>query len=249
MAQTIGQTLQKKREQQGLSIADVAHDTRIHADTIRGLEADDYSVFASTTYARSFLLLYSRHLEVDADEALQDFASVARQLTKSGRVALAPTAHNIEPGESILPREKSASPSSYSNDRKQPFPLFLAVAVLFLLLVIPTFYFIGKKADSLEEAASILKETVSSKESLAAGKMQATTSRDTQSKQIQAGPSLADQELSKHRFPRPLAESEPAAESEPPPKTKPPHPNLLLKATPITPKQAVPPKSKKAENL
>lgn len=243
MAQTIGQTLQKKREQQGLSIADVAHDTRIHADTIRGLEADDYSVFASTTYARSFLLLYSRHLEVDADEALQDFASVARQLTKSGRVDLAPAAHNIEPGESILPREKSAPSSSYSNDRKQPFPLFLAVAVLFLLLIIPTFYFVGKKANSLEEAAAILKETVSSKEEGAASETQTSAS-----KQNQTAPSLADQELSKHRFPRPLAESEPAPESEPPPKTKPPHPDLQLKATPITPKQAAPPKSKKTEN-
>ena len=64
MAKTIGERLREAREQKSLSIEDVAHATRIHANTLRGLEDDDYSGFASTTYAKSFLNLYARHLEI-----------------------------------------------------------------------------------------------------------------------------------------------------------------------------------------
>ena len=239
MAQTIGQLLQREREKRGLSIADVAHDTRIHADTVRGLEADDYSVFSSITYARSFLLLYSRHLEVDADEALHDFDSVSENLSSGKFSYLKSVTDSIEPGEAIHSHGKSGHVVPYGDDRKQPLPLFLTVAVFLLILMIPVFYFIGKKANSMEEATSILKEAISSKgESLIsspdqqkdnAGKSSAksTTASDPP-------PALTDKNLRKHRFPRPLPESK----STPSSSTS--RSNLPLKATPITPRNAVP---------
>ncbi|MCP5551604.1 MAG: helix-turn-helix domain-containing protein [Akkermansiaceae bacterium] len=54
MAETIGVRLRNARRAKGQSIEDVSHATRIHANYIRGLEHDDYSGFASTTYAKSF---------------------------------------------------------------------------------------------------------------------------------------------------------------------------------------------------
>jgi len=163
MAQTIGQTLQKEREKRGMTIADVAHDTHIHADTIRGLEADDYSVFSSTTYARSFLQLYSRHLEVDADEALHDFDSVSENLNSGKFSYLKSVTDDIEPGETIHLHDTGNHAISYDNEEKRPVPFFLLIVVLLLLMVIPAFYFIGKKATSIEEASSIFKDAISSK--------------------------------------------------------------------------------------
>lgn len=262
MAQTIGQTLQKKRQERGLSIADVAHDTRIHSDTIRGLEADDYSVFASTTYARSFLLLYSRHLEVDADDALHDLASVTQQLTNSGSVALAPSATSIEPGESIQARNSRRHHPSHTKSRNPAAPLFLVVAVLLLLLIIPTFYFIGKKANSLEEATSILNQTVSLKEENfdrkekspdnenisplankeAAAPKKSETTTVPPSFQTKEAPPFVDQEFSQHRFPRPLSEEKP---SSPPSKAS---SALPLRAIPITPSKPTSSKPDKLQN-
>ncbi|NOX99611.1 MAG: hypothetical protein GXP30_07770 [Verrucomicrobia bacterium] len=163
MAQTIGQLLQKEREQRGLTIADVAHDTRIHANTIRGLEADDYSVFSSTTYAKSFLQLYSRHLEIDANETLHEFDSVTEGLNSGNFSYLKSVTSAIEPGETIHPHESISHTPSYGEARRQPFPLFLALIVFLLLLIIPVFYLVGKKAESMEEAKSIFKDALTNR--------------------------------------------------------------------------------------
>ena len=243
MSQTIGQTLQKEREQRGLSIADVAHDTRIHVDTIRGLEADDYSVFSSTTYARSFLQLYSRHLEVDADAALQDFDSVAENLSNGGFSYLESVTDAIEAGETIHTHSDDNRVSSYGEKHKQPLPLFLTVVVLLLLVMIPAFYFIGQKANSLEEAASILKETIVPKgEALSENHdqqdskgnpstlenvQQVATKSITSANDPQAAPDEPPplNDLSRHRFPRPLPESKPSPST------------IQLKAIPVEPKK------------
>lgn len=203
MAQTIGDTLRIKREQLGWSIEDVAHETRIHADTIRGLETDDYSVFASTTYAKSFLQLYSRHLEVDAEDALNEFGTVARQLNESSQVTLAPTSSRIEPGEAIQSHQSLSHKTSpaYDKTNKQPFPVFLGVAVLLLILIIPTFYFIGKKAKSLEEATTILKDTLSKEAQTIADKQEEKT-------QLDKGTKDSDSQDNSHQPPHPLDKSQ-----------------------------------------
>ncbi|MCF6311194.1 MAG: helix-turn-helix domain-containing protein [Verrucomicrobiales bacterium] len=224
MAQTIGETLRKKREQLGWTIEDVAHETRIHANTIRGLETDDYSVFASTTYAKSFLQLYSRHLEVDAEDALNDFGAVARQLNESSRVTLAPTSSRIEPGEAIRSHQSFSHNTGPAYDKKnnQPFPVFLGVAVLLLILIIPTFYFIGKKAKSLEEATTILKDTLSTE-----------TVIPTDEEKEEPPSDKADEQsvINIHRFPRPLHESQ---NTQLPTVKATPQKSAATKATPVT---------------
>jgi len=219
MALTIGQILQKEREKRDLSIADVAHETHIHADTIRGLEADDYSVFSSTTYAKSFLQLYSRHLEVDAGEALHDFDSVTENLNSGKFSYLESVTDAIEPGETIHPHVDNSHAVSYGDDNHPPRPLFLTIVVFLLVLVIPVFYFIGKRANSMEEATSIFKEALFSKgESLLNNqnpqktngiKSPTESQPDVPPDQADASPSLKEENTSQHRFPRPLTKSKP----------------------------------------
>ncbi|MEM9478409.1 MAG: helix-turn-helix domain-containing protein [Verrucomicrobiota bacterium] len=69
---TLGKLLAETRETRGFSVEEVAHETRIGATTIRCLENDDYSQFPNLVYARSFLRLYSKHLDVDASEFLDE---------------------------------------------------------------------------------------------------------------------------------------------------------------------------------
>lgn len=239
MALTIGQILQKEREKRDLSIADVAHDTHIHADTIRGLEADDYSVFSSTTYAKSFLQLYSRHLEVDADEALHDFDSVTENLNSGKFSYLDSVTDAVEAGETIQPHVDSNHAASYADDNQQPRPLFLTIVVFLLVLVIPVFYFIGIRANSMEEATSIFKEAISSGgESLRSkqdGKINHSgeSPAESTSKNLPdpsgAPPSPTDKVTRRNRFPRSLTESKSTELSNNA------NPGLPIRANPVTP--------------
>ncbi len=69
----IGKTLQSARESRELTFEDATHQTRIPRSVLSALENDDYSVFSSSTYARSYLSQYSEFLGVDASTWLDAF--------------------------------------------------------------------------------------------------------------------------------------------------------------------------------
>ena len=75
MAATLGPQLRAKREQSGLTLDDVAHQTRIPAARLRCLEKDDLASFGSATYARGFLRIYSDFLGVDPAPILGNLPS------------------------------------------------------------------------------------------------------------------------------------------------------------------------------
>lgn len=62
----IGKRLSQAREAAGLSVEDVVFRTKLPRSVVLALEAEDFSVFASPLYAKSFLSQYSGFLEVDA---------------------------------------------------------------------------------------------------------------------------------------------------------------------------------------
>jgi len=62
----IGKRLTRAREAAGLCVDDVVFRTKLPRSVLLALEAEDFSVFASPLYAKSFLAQYSAFLEVDA---------------------------------------------------------------------------------------------------------------------------------------------------------------------------------------
>jgi cytoskeletal protein RodZ len=62
----IGRLLSDAREKAGMSVDDVVFQARIPRTVIEALEAEDFSVFTSPTYAKSFLRQYSDFLQVNA---------------------------------------------------------------------------------------------------------------------------------------------------------------------------------------
>lgn len=73
MHRTIGHTLRAAREAKGLTLLDVAHQTRIPSNRLQQLEEDNFAAFGNMAYAKSFLKHYSRFLEVDASEVADAF--------------------------------------------------------------------------------------------------------------------------------------------------------------------------------
>lgn len=71
MEANIGKTLREARTQKNLSVEEVARVTRIPKARIVDLENDDYSRFPSLAYARGFLVLYARFLNVDRSKYAQ----------------------------------------------------------------------------------------------------------------------------------------------------------------------------------
>lgn len=84
MSPTLGQQLRRARELQYLTLADLAHETRIPASRLRDLENDEYTTFGGVAYVRFSLKAYATRLEVDAEEALARLAPPRPPEPKSG---------------------------------------------------------------------------------------------------------------------------------------------------------------------
>jgi cytoskeleton protein RodZ len=67
---TLGQTLSREREQQGLSRADVAQRLHMSAWQVEALEAGDYSRLPKGTFLRGFVRNYAKVLGIPAESVL-----------------------------------------------------------------------------------------------------------------------------------------------------------------------------------
>lgn len=68
---TVAEHLRKTREQQQLSIEDVAEITKLRSDHVRALEAGDYGKFSASVYVRGSVRSYAALLKLDVPQLLQ----------------------------------------------------------------------------------------------------------------------------------------------------------------------------------
>lgn len=68
---TVGEQLRLGREQQKLSVSDVAERTKIRTDHVRALESGDYNVFSAPVYIRGFVRSYARLLKLDVPNVME----------------------------------------------------------------------------------------------------------------------------------------------------------------------------------
>ncbi len=65
MEKILGQALKKEREMRGLSLADIANETRIGSRYLQALEEEDFSVFPGIFYIRYYIKNYLRACGAD----------------------------------------------------------------------------------------------------------------------------------------------------------------------------------------
>ncbi|HTW21621.1 MAG TPA: RodZ domain-containing protein [Mycobacteriales bacterium] len=70
---TVGETLSHARRTRGLSVDDVAAQTRIRSTVIRGIEADDFRLCGGAVYARGHIRSIAKVLGVDAVPLVAEF--------------------------------------------------------------------------------------------------------------------------------------------------------------------------------
>jgi cytoskeleton protein RodZ len=119
--ESLGQKLQEARLRKKISLEEAARVTKIRASRLQDIEAEDFSNFSSLAYAKGFLLIYGKFLEVDVTPYLGAFET-SREVSVDGY--------------SYLQNPPSAAPPP--RVRRQPakrpalLPFIIAVGVLVL---------------------------------------------------------------------------------------------------------------------
>ncbi|HET6408731.1 MAG TPA: helix-turn-helix domain-containing protein [Chthoniobacteraceae bacterium] len=125
MVESIGRKLAQARLARGLTLEEAAMETRIRARQLGALEADDYSSFANNTYARGFLLMYGKFLNVDV-------RAFARELEAGNPISLSDYQYLNAPEGEPERAVRRAAPEVRRNERRRP---SLAPLIAFILLM------------------------------------------------------------------------------------------------------------------
>jgi len=73
MSLTLGEKLRQAREERGISISEVAEQTRISPHYLDSIENDDYRTLPGGIFNKGFVKSYAKYVGIDEQEALQDY--------------------------------------------------------------------------------------------------------------------------------------------------------------------------------
>src|SRR5256885_1689412 len=124
----LGKKFQDARLARGLTLDEAARLTKIRPSRLAEIEADDFSQFPSLAYAKGFLLIYGKFLDVDVTPYLDVFET-SRDVTVDGCSYLqdqpAPKPRRVRTTRAPVVRRERRS-----GDRSSPFPILIAVGVI-----------------------------------------------------------------------------------------------------------------------
>lgn len=122
----LGKKFQDARLARGLTLEEAARLTKIRPSRLAEIEADDFSQFPSLAYAKGFLLIYGKFLDVDVTPYLDVFET-SQPVTADGYSYLqdqpAPKSLRVRTRAPVVRRQRT-------RDRSSPFPLLIAVGVI-----------------------------------------------------------------------------------------------------------------------
>jgi cytoskeletal protein RodZ len=170
---SIGQTLATARKEAGLSVEEAAHATRIHPNMIRYIEADDYSLFASVAYAKGFIRTYASHLGIDVSPGL---AQIVPKLKADfgGEEWADEFKETLRRHEDVRTRLKRAARAfRHRIERPGSAPLLLNAVLVILIAALVAFYFIGFRAQNIDEAKAEFARSLRSANPFAEGDAEA----------------------------------------------------------------------------
>src|SRR5881394_2425092 len=123
----LGKKLQEARLARNLTLDEAARITKIRPARLREIENEDFSQFASLAYAKGFLLIYGKFLDVDVSPYLEAFET-SETLTTDGYSYLQEAAEP-EPTRPAKVRRRSV-PVSSGGGRSSIVPLIIGIIVL-----------------------------------------------------------------------------------------------------------------------
>ena len=76
MSLTLGEKLRQAREERGISISEVAEQTRISKQYLECIENNDYKILPGGIFNKGFLKSFAKYVGVDEQEALRDYTQL-----------------------------------------------------------------------------------------------------------------------------------------------------------------------------
>jgi cytoskeletal protein RodZ len=122
----LGKKLQEARLRKKISLEEASRVTKIRASRIQEIENDDFSSFSSLAYAKGFILIYGKYLDVDVTPYLDAFET-SREVSVDGYSYLQETP--TSPPPPLVRRQPAKRPTLL------PFIIAVGVLVLGLYLV------------------------------------------------------------------------------------------------------------------
>src|ERR1700731_1123017 len=124
----LGKKFQDARLARGLTLDEAARLTKIRPSRLAEIEGDDFSQFPSLAYAKGFLLIYGKFLDVDVSPYLDVFET-SEQMTVDGYSYLQ---------EQTAPKPRRAPPPARarppvirrSGNRTSPLPVVIAIIAI-----------------------------------------------------------------------------------------------------------------------
>src|ERR1700759_2351376 len=127
----LGKKFQEARIARNLTLDEAARMTKIRPSRLAEIEGDDFSQFPSLAYAKGFLLIYGKFLNVDVTPYLEAFET-SDQVTVDGYSYLqdnpAPAPRRVD----VVPRRPVASVGSGGGGGSSLLKLALGVIVLII---------------------------------------------------------------------------------------------------------------------
>ncbi|HKG23507.1 MAG TPA: helix-turn-helix domain-containing protein [Blastocatellia bacterium] len=67
---TLGEELKRRREERGITLADISESTRIGTRFLKAIESDNYSILPGGIFTRSFIRAYAKQVGLNEEEAV-----------------------------------------------------------------------------------------------------------------------------------------------------------------------------------
>jgi cytoskeletal protein RodZ len=122
----LGKKFQEARLARNLTLDEAARMTKIRPARLAEIEADDFSQFPSLAYAKGFLLIYGKFLDVDVTPYLDAFED-SESMTVDGYSYLQENRPQKPVAAPVVRRRR---PTTTTPDRISPMPLIFGVLVL-----------------------------------------------------------------------------------------------------------------------
>jgi cytoskeleton protein RodZ len=127
----LGKKFQEARVARKLTLDEAARMTKIRPQRLAEIEADDFSHFPSLAYAKGFLLIYGKFLDVDVTPYLDAFED-PESVTVDGYSYLQENERAKPVSAPVVRRRPAAAGGTGGRNRVSPMPLIVGVAVLVL---------------------------------------------------------------------------------------------------------------------
>ena len=126
----LGKKFQEARLARNLTLDEAARMTKIRPQRLAEIEAEDFSQFPSLAYAKGFLLIYGKFLDVDVTPYLDAFED-SESVTVDGYSYLQET-ERAKPVSAPVARRRPVATARAGGNRVSPMPLIVGIVVLVL---------------------------------------------------------------------------------------------------------------------